>query len=251
MRVYGLIGFPLEHSFSPKYFQQKFEKESITDADYRLFPLQNIHELPRLVAQERDLTGFNVTIPYKEAVIPLLDAVDETAQAVGAVNTVKVERVGDAVKLIGYNTDYLGFQLGLQALDTPRPARALILGTGGASRAVAFAFQQVGTEYQLVSRTKKDNCLCYEDLDAPVFRSVNLIVNATPVGMSPNVDECPNIPYELLTEQHALYDLIYNPQETKFLREGMKKGARVMNGLPMLYGQAEASWRIWNQIIVR
>lgn len=249
MRLFGLIGYPLEHSFSPMYFQQKFENQLITDVDYQLFPLENIHELPRLIANERNLTGFNVTIPYKETIIPFLDYVDETAQAIGAVNTVKLERVGEKVRLLGYNTDYQGFLCGFQELRFSQPVTALILGTGGASKAVAYALRKEGADFKFVSRKPKTGCLCYGDLDKAVMCATNLIVNASPVGMSPREDMCPDIPYEWLNEQHSLYDLVYNPLETKFLQNGKKKGARVINGLPMLYGQAEASWRIWNQII--
>ncbi len=246
MRTFGLIGFPLGHSFSPRFFQKKFADENIVDATYQLFPLNDIAMLPRLLAQNRSLEGFNVTIPYKESIFPYLNELDEMAWTIGAVNAVKVLWQNEMPYLIGCNTDSGAFLQSLHEFLPAKPKNALVLGTGGAAKAVAYALQQSGVPFQFVSRSEKPNCLTYNELDSETMSRVDLIVNATPVGMSPRVNEKPSLPYEFLGPSHALFDLIYNPEETAFLREGRLRGALTCNGLRMLYLQAEASWEFFS-----
>lgn len=245
MKLYGLIGYPLEHSSSPDFFHRKFEKEGIHDADYCLFPIKEITELPRLVAEHPDLSGFNVTSPYKQAILPYLTRTDNAADTIGAVNTVRVVRENGQTELHGYNTDYIGFAESLMERLPRTPKRALVLGTGGGARAVAYALTGLHTEVTFVSRTQGRNALTYRDLTAEIVEDNQLIVNATPLGMHPAPDGCPDFPYEWLTNRHFLYDLIYNPVETEFLRRGRVRGADTCNGLSMLYLQAEAAWSLW------
>jgi len=249
LTVYGLIGYPLSHSFSKKYFSQKFEKEGIADATYELFPLENIEELPPLIARYAHLRGLNVTIPYKQAVFPFLDAIDPEAEAVGAVNIIKVQ---DG-KLTGYNSDVYGFELSLLQLLRERNAqakglRALVLGTGGAAKAVVYVLKKLGIAYWLVSRNRKRGDLAYEDVTPAILGDHRLLINTTPLGMAPDLNTCPDLPYEALTDQHLLYDLVYNPEETLFLRKGAEQNAATIKGLQMLYLQAERSWKIWNHV---
>ena len=239
---YGLIGFPLTHSFSPAYFKMKFAANQI-DAVYELFPITAIREFPELLKNNPDLAGLNVTTPYKEAVIRYLDDIDKVAEEIGAVNCVTI-RDG---KTKGYNTDALGFEKSLNQLLKPQHTQALILGTGGSSKAVAYTLTQLGIPYRKVSREKTEEVFTYEELTDEVITQYKLIINTTPVGMYPNVDEVPPIPFNSIGEQHLLYDLIYNPEETKFLTLGKARGAVVKNGFEMLQLQAEASWEIWNQ----
>lgn len=242
MRTFGLIGFPLSHSFSPGYFADKFEKENIRAASYGLFPLEKIDEVCSLL--ERDIQGLNVTIPYKESVIPYLDGLDEEAEAIGAVNTI-ASRDG---KWIGFNTDIYGFNTSLiPFLGDRLIEKALVLGSGGAAKAVVYGLNKLGIKPTLVSRSDKGD-LTYEDIDAAILDAHPLIINTTPLGMSPNIHTCPDIPYELLTEKHFLYDLVYNPKKTLFLNNGKQHGASIKNGYEMLCLQAEKSWSIWNQI---
>lgn len=236
MKRYALIGHPLGHSFSKAYFTKKFEREGI-DGCYENFDLADLEQLPSLLQQHPDLRGFNVTIPYKEAILPYLDEIDPVALEVGAVNTVKVLTDG---KLIGYNTDVLGINSSLFTLHS-----SLILGTGGASKAVQFVLRKNNIPYKTVSRSKEKGDLTYQELTPEIIQSHLLIINATPVGMAPNIEEAPDIPYEAISAQHTLFDLIYNPEETLFLRYGREQGALTINGLAMLHAQAEASWKIW------
>jgi len=245
MKLYGLIGYPLEHSASPDFFKKKFEKENIHNTDYKLFPLKEITELPRLVAENPDLAGFNVTSPYKQAILPLLTRTNIAATTIGAVNTVKVVREDGAIILHGYNTDYIGFAESLMEVLPHTPRRALILGAGGAARAVRYALSLMHCTATIVSRTTGKGDITYEDLTAEIVSNHPLVVNATPLGMFPATDSCPDFPYELLTGKHFLFDLIYNPGETEFLRRGRLRGARTGNGLSMLHHQAEASWNVW------
>lgn len=260
MKVFGLIGYPLSHSFSKKYFTEKFEKLGITDHTYELFPIEKIEDLPQLIANNPTLVGLNVTIPYKESVIPFLSELDETAKVVGAVNTIKiiknshpnvggVPRSGEGVQLIGYNTDVTGFSQSIKPLLHPQHERALILGTGGAAKAVAHVLKGLGIQYYFVSREKKSlpNCLTYAELNQAVFNACKLIVNTTPVGMYPNVEEAPALPYQFFTPQHLAYDLVYNPTDTRFMQLAAQQGAHAVNGLNMLYSQAEAAWKVWNK----
>lgn len=247
MRKFGLIGYPLSHSFSKKYFTNKFEKEGVQDAQYELFPIQSVQELPGLLKNNPELKGLNVTIPYKEQVIPFLDAVDAKAQEIGAVNTISI----DNGKLTGYNTDYYGFKDSLTKFVGANglPNRALILGTGGASKAVEAALDDLEIKYKLVSRKPIADEISYQSLlSSPNELLVSpLIVNTTPLGMSPNTDTLPELPYDHLTPDHMLYDLVYNPLKTAFMQKGIDGKCWVKNGLEMLHGQAEKAWEIWNR----
>jgi shikimate dehydrogenase len=245
MKTYGLIGYRLSHSFSKKYFNEKFSKENIRDCVYENFPLDTISEFLNLLKTTTNPKGFNVTIPYKEEIIPFLSELDASAKAIGAVNVVKVLPNG---KLIGYNSDYYGFKNSLKEfvpIITNR--KALVLGTGGAAKAVVAALKDLGIAHQYVSRTKSGNTWSYADLNENILLNYTIIINTSPLGMYPDVDSFPNIPYEFLTSNHYLYDLVYNPEETKFMKKGKIQGAHTMNGLPMLVGQAEKAWEIWNQ----
>lgn len=244
MRKFGLIGKTLVHSFSKKYFTEKFEREAV-DANYELYSMANVDSLRQFV-QEHSLCGLNVTIPYKQDVILLLDEIDSEAQMVGAVNVIKIKREGERLCLKGFNTDVVGFRNSLKPLLKPWHTSALVLGTGGASKAVLYVLENLGIAARCVSRQKREGMLTYETLDADVMRRNTLIVNTTPLGTFPNVDTCPDIPYRLLTEKHLLFDLVYNPEQTLFMKKGLQNGAAVKNGYEMLVGQAEASWRIWN-----
>ena len=235
MKTYfGLIGHPLSHSFSKTYFTEKFEREGL-DCEYENYDIDDI-----ALVRDVDLSGFNVTSPYKEAIIPYLDEFDPIAAEVGAVNTVKVLPDG---RLIGFNTDVIGFAETVFGAELQKTA--LILGTGGASKAVQYALRQLGILYSIVSRSTSKGDYHYEELTPEIIQSHLLIVNATPVGMAPNINEAPNLPYDAITPQHTLIDLIYNPEETLFLRNGKEHGATTINGLTMLHAQAEASWEIW------
>ncbi|MFO7368895.1 MAG: shikimate dehydrogenase [Bacteroidales bacterium] len=247
MRGFGLIGFPLSHSFSAKYFAEKFERERLKDCTYSNFPLEQIGQLNQLIEQRDDLVGLNVTIPYKEQVIPYLQSVDEEAAQIGAVNTIKILRNDGSIHLKGYNTDAYGFQASLEPFVEKHFSKALVLGTGGASKAVAYVLGKLGIEVTYVSRMpRKPEHLSYEELTPAVMASCQVIVNTSPAGMYPNTDVCPDIPYECLAQGHVLYDLIYNPAETKFMALGRMKGASAINGLQMLHLQAEKAWEIWN-----
>lgn len=243
MKSFGLIGYPLSHSFSKKYFTEKFAKEGV-EYNYALFPIVDINLFPQLIKDNPTLAGLNVTIPYKEAVLPYLAELDDTAKAVGAVNTIKISPEGI---LKGYNTDVVGFAQSLKPLLHPHHERALILGTGGAAKAVAYVLKNLGIQHYFVSREPKNlpNCLSYADLNEAVFNACKLVVNTTPVGMSPNSDAAPALPYQCFTNQHLAYDLIYNPTETAFMQKAAAQGAHTVNGLNMLYMQAEAAWKIW------
>jgi shikimate dehydrogenase len=244
MRQFGLIGYPLSHSFSPGYFQEKFEKENITDAQYSLYPIASISEFPSLVASLGvSLVGLNVTIPYKEQVMPFLDAIDPVAAAVGAVNSIHFV---DG-KSTGYNTDVFGFEMSIKPFLENKYERALIIGTGGASKAVAYALSKWNiATFFLTRKPTVQNHLGYNTLTADTLKHFPLIINTTPLGTFPETDACPAIPYEGLTESHFLYDLVYNPTETLFLQKGKSQGALTMNGMAMLRLQAARSWEIWN-----
>jgi shikimate dehydrogenase len=245
MKQFGLIGFPLGHSFSKRYFTDKFDREGV-DAQYDLYPLSKIEDFEHL--KESDLLcGINVTIPYKEQIFKYLDEVDETAAEIGAVNVVKFVRSQGKLILKGYNSDAIGFEQSIKPLVQPFHKRALILGTGGASKAIDYSLRKMGIETTFVSRTAKEGVLSYEMLTSEVMDQYLVIVNASPVGTFPNVDECPKIPYENLSENHLLFDAVYNPAETLFLKKGKMQGAQCLNGEGMLIGQAEAAWMIWNE----
>lgn len=247
MRLFGLIGYPLGHSFSQKYFSEKFEREHITDTRYELFPIPAIEHIKKILEDHPELLGLNVTIPYKEAVIPYLDGLDETARAVGAVNCIRI-RDG---KRTGYNTDVYGFEQSLRHSAGPQwppaSARALILGTGGASKAVAFVMRKMGIEYQFVSRSVETDVdrIGYENLPQLDWTKIHLIVNTTPLGTFPKTEECPDLPFEKISGHHMVFDLVYNPPQTLLLRHALEQGAKVQNGLEMLQLQAEKAWEVW------
>lgn len=248
MDKYGLIGFPLGHSFSEGFFNQKFYSEGI-DACYVNYEIADIAEFKHILQDNPNLKGMNVTIPYKEKVIKYLDELDpETAKKIGAVNVIKIVNLPKGKKkLIGYNSDVVGFTQSLEELVMPHHQKALILGTGGASKAVYHGLLSLGIQSKFVSRTPKKDQLSYSQLTPEIMAEYTIIVNTTPLGMYPKVDECPDIPYELLTPNHLLYDLLYNPDETLFMRRGKEQGAVVKNGLEMLLLQAFAAWDIWNR----
>jgi shikimate dehydrogenase len=242
MRKFGLIGYPLTHSFSQSFFAEKFRRKGISNCRYDLYPLTSVEKLPHLLQAQHELEGLNVTIPYKEQVIPLLDELDAAADQIGAVNVIRIVNG----RRIGYNTDVFGFMHSIKNLLQPFHSAALILGTGGSSKAVAYGLKNMGIEYEFVSRNPDEKELRYADLDEEVMHQYKIIINTTPVGMFPKVDDCPPIPYELITRSHLLFDLIYNPDETLFLKRGKERGATIKNGLEMLQLQAEKSWEIWN-----
>ena len=246
-RKFGLIGFPLSHSFSRKFFTEKFAKEGI-DAEYFNFEIENIAELQHLISAHPELEGLNVTIPYKEQVIAYLDYTDETAARIQAVNTVKIDRSDRHLSLHGYNTDIYGFQKSINPLLQNYHRKALVLGTGGASKAVMKALENLKIDAILVSRNPEDlDELSYNDLDEDVMASYKIIINTTPIGTYPNVEGCPAIPFEWVTPKHLLFDLVYNPEITEFLKQGKMRGAQIKNGLEMLHLQALAAWEIWNR----
>jgi shikimate dehydrogenase len=244
MNVYGLIGYPLSHSFSRKYFTEKFEREGIRDCVYELFELPDIAGFPALLTAHPNLRGLNVTIPHKQAVIPFLDHLDESAQKVGAVNVIKLGQEGEKT---GYNSDYYGFKQSLSEWLTGQvPLSALVLGNGGACKAVKAALADLDINYLVVSRQAAEGSITYDQLDAQVMARHPLIINTTPLGTYPHTEAFPPLPYHLLTSRHWLYDLVYNPSETEFMRKGAARGASVHNGLAMLHLQAEKAWEIWN-----
>lgn len=243
MPLYGLIGYPLTHSYSKKYFSEKFEREKLVDCSYELFPLVSVDELPQLISSHPSLAGLNVTIPYKQKVLSILDDRQAIPAAVDACNCIHI-RNG---RLTGYNTDITGFQKSLQPLLQTHHSHALVLGNGGASAAVQYVLQQLGIAYKVVSRVLHGNSsLTYNDLDRNILEQHFLIVNTTPMGMYPYTDSCPDIPYQFLSQKHILYDLVYNPARTLFLQKGEERGTAIKNGEEMLLLQAEESWRIWN-----
>jgi len=245
MKLLGLIGYPLTHSFSVDYFTKKFAREKIRYYKYLNFPINDISKFPALLDEQPDLVGLNVTIPYKEKIIPYLDELDPTVKKIGAVNTVKIIRDNGKKHLSGYNTDTYGFHHSLTPFLKKKHTAALILGTGGASKAVAYVLDQLGIDCIFVSRTPAKGQIGYHEICLSIIRQYLIIVNTSPLGTYPDVDTYPDIPYDLLTSDHILYDLVYNPPETAFLRFGRQKGATCINGQKMLELQAEKSWKIW------
>jgi shikimate dehydrogenase len=244
MRRFGVIGFPLSHSFSPGYFTKKFTEEGLHNCIYEAFPLQSIEMLEALLLQHKDLEGLNVTIPYKKEVMGFLDEASEEVNQMNACNCIKIKEG----RLIGYNTDVTGFGLSLLPLLKPHHNKALVLGTGGAAAAIQFVLNKLNIDFLFVSRHKKNenNCITYEEVTLELLNEFTLIINTTPLGMYPQVDTYPAIPYEFLTSRHYLFDLVYNPANTWFLKRGKEQGATVKNGSDMLIIQADESWRIWN-----
>ena len=247
MDKYGLIGYPLGHSFSISYFNQKFADEGI-NATYENFEIPSIDDLPEIIDRYPNLRGLNVTIPYKEKVIPFLDSISPEARAIGAVNVIRVVHQKNKTLLKGYNSDVIGFTKSIEPMLDPKwHKKALILGTGGASKAINYGLKSLGIEPVFVSRYERPGTIQYQSITPDVVREYNVIVNCTPMGMYPNTDECPQLPYEAMDSHTILYDLIYNPDQTLFMRNGAKYGAEVKNGLEMLLLQAFASWEFWHE----
>ena len=246
MRTFGLIGYPLSHSFSKKFFTEKFKNEEIPDCQYELFPLEQVEALRNLLATTAGLQGLNVTIPYKLEVMPFLNEVEDAAAKIGAVNCISIKQKEGVQWLTGYNTDAYGFKESLVPLLKPYHSKALILGNGGASKAVKYVLNEINIPFKVVVRTQVDGCMLYSEITKELLESHTLIINTTPLGMYPNVDQCPELPYQHLSAQHLAYDLVYNPEETTFLKKAQQMGAAVKNGMEMLYLQAERSWQIWN-----
>lgn len=245
MDKYGLIGYPLGHSFSISYFNEKFANEGI-DASYINFEIPQIDNLKEILASNPELRGLNVTIPYKQKVIAYLDEMSPEARAIGAVNVIRVTHKGKNTYLKGFNSDVIGFTRSIEPMLESIHKKALILGTGGASLAIEYGLKSLGIETQFVSRTKKEGCITYEEVTPEVVKEYNVIVNCTPLGMYPKADTCPNLPYEAMDNHTILYDLIYNPDETLFMKKGAQYGATTKNGLEMLLLQAFASWDFWH-----
>lgn len=243
-KLFGLIGKNISYSFSKKYFSDKFEKEELIGNSYENFDLQAITQFPKIIRENPNLKGLNVTIPYKEKIIPFLDKLNKKATKIGAVNCIKFTKKG---KLKGYNTDYYGFKKSIEPLLQPHHQKALILGTGGASKAVAFALEELGILHTFVSRSKKEDAMDYKYINATTFDNFQIIINCTPLGTHPNLEEFPPIPYDFFTEEHIAFDLIYNPEETEFLKRAKSKNAVTKNGYEMLVLQAEKGWKIWNK----
>jgi shikimate dehydrogenase len=243
-RLYGLIGKNISYSFSKKYFTEKFVLGNLVECTYENFDLQNIEEFPNLIANNPDLKGLNVTIPYKETIIPYLNKLSKNAAQIGAVNVIRFTKKG---KLKGYNSDYYGFMKSLKPLLQAHHKKALILGTGGAAKAVGFALNQLQILYTFVSREEKAGMIDYDRINVTTFDNYHIIINCTPLGTSPNTSASPPIPYQFFTEKHIAFDLIYNPEETQFLKKAKKNGAVTKNGYEMLVFQAEKAWKIWNK----
>lgn len=245
MDKYGLIGYPLGHSFSKSYFNEKFENEGI-NAEYINFEIPTLDSLPEILASNPELKGLNVTIPYKEKVISYLDYISPEARAIGAVNVIRVDHKGNDTYLKGFNSDVIGFTKSIEPLLERFHKKALILGTGGASKAVNFGLKSLGLETVFVSRFERPGTIQYSQITPDIIQEYNVIVNCTPCGMYPHIDECPQLPYEAMTSKNILYDLLYNPDETLFMKKGAQHGATVKNGLEMLLLQAFASWEFWH-----
>jgi shikimate dehydrogenase len=246
MRKFGLIGYPLGHSFSQKYFTEKFALEKITDCSYENFPLKQLEHFPDLIRDNPDLCGLNVTIPYKTGILNYIDVPETAIEEIGAVNVLKIKRVTGEIKIFGFNSDVTGIRDSILPHLNGNIKNVLILGTGGSSRAVSCTMKMLGLNVQLVSRRKRPGILCYIDLTPELIKNTDIIVNTTPLGMYPDISTRPEINYDLLDERHILFDLVYNPEHTSFLKMGKVRGCRIITGLKMLYSQADRSWEIWN-----
>lgn len=245
MTKLGLIGFPLGHSFSKNYYLNKFERENITTIDYDLYAIENIESFEKLYHTDKSFKGFNVTIPHKVAVIPFLHELSEEAIAIGAVNCITINQDGPSPILKGFNTDAYGFEESLKPLLKSNHQRALVLGNGGAAKAVLYTLEKLTIPHLIVSRSKENGDITYDELNEELLAEYQIIINCSPVGTFPKTDQCPAIPYEALNSDHLLYDLIYNPEETLFLQKGKEKGATIKNGYEMLILQADKNWEIW------
>jgi len=247
MKTYGLIGFPLSHSFSKKYFTEKFEQEGISDKQYELFPIEDVQSLTDLLTENETLQGLNVTIPHKVNVLPFLNEIEEAAEKIGAVNCICIRRFEGETYLKGFNTDAYGFEESLKPLLTAHHEKALVFGNGGAAKAVKYVLDKLNIPYQVVVRNPAEGTILYSDITDEILSSHKLLINTTPLGMSPNINLFPEINYSRLTNHHLAYDLVYNPLETLFLTKAAAQGAQIKNGLEMLYKQAEKAWAIWNK----
>jgi len=247
MKTYGLIGFPLSHSFSKKYFTEKFEQEGISDKQYELFPIEDVQSLTDLLTENETLHGLNVTIPHKVNVLPFLNEIEEAAEKIGAVNCICIRRFEGETYLKGFNTDAYGFEESLKPLLTAHHEKALVFGNGGAAKAVKYVLEKLNISYQVVVRNPAEGTILYSDITDEILSSHKLLINTTPLGMSPNINLFPEINYSRLTNHHLAYDLVYNPLETLFLTKAAARGAQIKNGLEMLYKQAEKAWAIWNK----
>jgi shikimate dehydrogenase len=246
MRKFGLIGYPLGHSFSKKYFTEKFLTENISDCSYDNYALKNLDEFRELVASNDELSGLNITIPYKSEIIRFLDVIDPEAEEIGAVNVIKIRRTDGQMKLYGYNSDITGIRDSLLPIMEDNVRNALVLGTGGSSRAVCHVLKKLGLKVDMVSRERKPGILIYSDIDSGIIANTQLIINTTPLGMFPNTESRPEINYRKLNSRHILFDLVYNPEITTFLRMGAEQGCSIISGIKMLHSQAEKAWEIWN-----
>jgi shikimate dehydrogenase len=247
MREFGLIGYPLGHAYSQKYFEDKFKSMGITDAKYKLFPISEISKIHNIISSQPNLLGLNITTPYKELIIPYLNELDETILRLGTVNTIKITREGGLTSLKGYNTDVFGLHKTFENLNFPEGSKALIFGSGGSGKTVSFVLRERGINSTNVSRNPENlKQMSYSNITEAVIKHHNIIINASPVGMFPKNDTCPPIPYEHITDKHFCIDLVYNPAQTLFLKKCAEKGALTVNGLTMLYEQADKAWEIWN-----
>ncbi|WP_316816564.1 shikimate dehydrogenase [Pedobacter nyackensis] len=246
MRKFGLIGYPLSHSFSKKFFAEKFKEERIANCEYELYPIENIELFAKLLADEQELKGLNVTIPYKVQVLPFLDELDEAAAEIGAVNCIAIERKNETSYIKGYNTDAYGFEESLKPLLEPHHRKALVFGDGGAAKAVKYVLNKLGISFLVVTRRPSEDSILYDAVDEAMLQGYTILINTTPLGMSPNIESLPDIPYQFLDNRHIGYDLVYNPEETSFLKQVKDKGGKIKNGLEMLHLQAIRSWEIWN-----
>ena len=246
MRKFGLIGYPLGHSFSKKYFTEKFLAEHISDCSYENYPLKNLDEFRELIVSDQQLTGLNITIPYKSEIFRFLDVIESEAAVIGAVNVIKIRRHEGQIKLFGHNSDVTGIRDTLLPFIKENVRNALVLGTGGSSRAVCHVLKKFGLNIDRVSRERKPGVLVYSDIDSEIINRTQLIINTTPLGMFPNIESRPEINYKMLNKTHILFDLVYNPEITTFLRLGAEQGCSTISGITMLYSQAEKAWEIWN-----
>ena len=246
MRKYGLIGYPLGHSFSSKYFAGKFINERLSDVSYDNYPLTDINFLPRIIEEDKELCGLNVTIPYKSEVLRFLDSIDQEASEIGAVNVIKIKRTGGRYLLSGFNSDVTGISDSIKPYLKNNIQQAMVLGTGGSSRSVCYVLKKNGIKITLVSRVRKEGVISYDDLTREMIAGHLLIINTTPLGMYPAVENKPDLNYDVLGRDHVLFDLVYNPEITAFLNSGLKQGCRIITGLKMLHSQAERAWDIWN-----
>ncbi len=249
MKIFGLIGYPLSHSFSRKYFLEKFKLENINGVSYTNFSINSINLFPDIVKTEKNIAGFNVTSPYKKQIIPFLDKLDLLAKEIGAVNVIKINKHNANIELVGYNTDVYGFEQSLKKYLNSDIKNALILGTGGAAKAVAYGLKSLQIDYLFVSSKKEkinNKTIQYSDLSSEIIANNKLIVNATPLGIFPDINKKPDIPYKFISKSHILFDLIYNPTETLFLKEGKSRNAKIINGYEMLTFQAEKAWEVFN-----